>query len=214
MRKLHPRDVAGRLVGIQHEARTVLERDRTLDERAEPKLWALQIDQYADGPAVTALDIADGRHQFAHLVMRGVAHIDAEQVGAGLEQAADHRTVGRRGAEGRENLDAAQASHFFVPGAGGRPDAPGGVPPGELGSPGNPPGPPGPTVPGIPGTRCEGCSFDSVSCTVQARCSPVSTSKKPVRSKPRARQFSVPLMVNSLSREHMKACPDHSPPRS
>jgi len=28
----------------------------------------------------------------------------------------------------------------------------------------------------------------SVSCTVQARCSPVSTSKKPVRSKPRARQ--------------------------
>ena len=83
--------------------------------------------------------------------------------------------------------------------------------PGELDMPG---GPPGPTVPGIPGTRCAGCSLDSVSCTVQARCSPVSTSKKPVRSKPRARQFSVPLMVNSLSREHMKACPDHSPPRS
>jgi hypothetical protein len=27
-----------------------------------------------------------------------------------------------------------------------------------------------------------GCSPDSVSCTVQARCSPVSTSKKPERS--------------------------------
>ena len=86
--------------------------------------------------------------------------------------------------------------------------------PGELDMPGMPAGPPGPTVPGIPGTRCAGCSLDSVNCTVQARCSPVSTSKKPVRSKPRARQFSVPLMVNSLSREHMKACPDHSPPRS
>ena len=59
-----------------------------------------------------------------------------------------------------------------------------------------------------------GVSFVSVSCTVQARCSPVSTSKNPVRSKPRARQSSVPRMVNSLSRVHMKARPDHSPPRS
>src|SRR4051812_40467131 len=143
-----------------------------------------------------------------------MAHIDAEQVGAGLEQAADHRAVGGRGTERCENLDAAQSSHFFDPGAGGRPDAPGGVPPGEPDRPGNPPGAPGPTVPGMPGTRCEGCSLVSVSCTVQARCSPVSTSKKPVRSKPRARQFSVPLMVNSLSREHMNAWPDHSTPRS
>ena len=79
-----------------------------------------------------------------------------------------------------------------------------GAVPGELDRPGMVPGPLGPTVPGIPGTRCcAGCSLDSVSCTVQARCSPVSTSKKPVRSKPRARQFSVPLMVNSFSREHM-----------
>src|SRR5262249_61520934 len=29
---------------------------------------------------------------------------------------------------------------------------------------------------------CFGCSLDSVNCTVQARCSPVSTSKNPVRS--------------------------------
>ena len=34
----------------------------------------------------------------------------------------------------------------------------------------------------IGGGCCAGCSADSVSCTVQARCSPVSTSKKPVRS--------------------------------
>ena len=47
-----------------------------------------------------------------------------------------------------------------------------------------------------------------------ARCSPVSTSKKPVRSKPRARQSAMPRMVNSLSRVHMKACPIHSPPWS
>ena len=35
---------------------------------------------------------------------------------------------------------------------------------------------------GIPGTRGGFCSLDSVNCTVHARWSPVSTSKKPVRS--------------------------------
>src|SRR5207244_2772878 len=109
-----------------------------------------------------------------------------------------------------EDLDTTEPSHCLGAAAGGRPDPP----PDGLDKPGTPPGPLGPTVPGIPGTRCPGCSLASVSCTVHARCSPVSTSKNPVRSKPRARQFSVPLMVNSLSREHMNACPDHSPPRS
>src|SRR6266851_666217 len=226
VRELDAGIVAGSLVGIEDKTFAVVELDRAFGERPQPKFRALKIDQNADRPAVATLDIADGLDQFAHLVVRGMAHIDAEDVGTGLEQASDHRTVGGRRAKRCKDLDAAQSSHGLLPGAapGGRPDAPGGVPRGELDMPGAPPGeldmpgrfpgPPGPTVPGIPGTRCAGCSVDSVSCTVQARCSPVSTSKKPVRSKPRARQFSVPLMVNSLSREHMKACPDHSPPRS
>ena len=54
----------------------------------------------------------------------------------------------------------------------------------------------------------------SVSCTVQLFCSPVSTSKKPLRSKPLARQLSSPRMENSLSLVHMNAFPAHSPPRS
>src|SRR3954469_14179117 len=201
--------VAGGLAGIEHKAFAVLELNRTFGERAQPKFWPLQADQNADRPAVAALDAADGLDQLAHLLVRGVAHIDAGDVGAGLEQTTDHRAVGRGGAKRCKDLDSAQASHGLAPGAaaGGRPG-----PPGALDIPGR--FPPGPTVPGMPGTRCAGCSLDSVSCTVQARCSPVSTSKKPVRSKPRARQFSVPLMVNSLSREHMNACPDHSPPRS
>src|SRR6266849_2024888 len=216
MRELDAGVVAGSLVGIQDKTFTVVELDRAFGERPQPKFRPLKIDQNADRPAITGLDIANGLDQFAHLVVRGMAHIDAENVGAGLEQAPDHRTVGGCRAKRCKDLDAAQAPHGLLPGAtlGGRPDPPGAVPPGELEMPGRFPGPPGPTVPGIPGTRCAGCSLDSVSCTVQARCSPVSTSKKPVRSKPRARQFSVPLMVNSLSREHMKACPDHSPPRS
>src|SRR6185437_1251725 len=163
------------------------------------------------------LDIANGVDQLAHLVMRGMAHVDAEHVGAGLEQPPDHGAAGGGGAQRGQNLDPAQPSHGLLPGAaaGGGPDVPGGVPLGAPETPGMPAGAFGLTVPGIPGTRCPGCcSADSVNWTVQARCSPVSTSKKPVRSKPRARQFSVPLMVNSLSREHMNAWPDHSPPRS
>src|SRR5262249_5266942 len=192
-------------------------------ERADPEFGSLQVDQDADRPAVAGLDIADVGDELAHLVVRRVAHVDAEDVGAGLEQLADHRAVRRSRAQCRQDLDTAQAPHFLVPGgvgatAGGRAGGLGGAALGGFDRPGTlPPGtlPPGPTVPGMPGTRCcAGCSLASVSCTVQARWSPVSTSKKPVRSKPRARQLLVPLIVNSLSREHMNAWPDHSPPRS
>src|SRR6266852_8740422 len=163
MRQLDPGVVTGCLVGIEHEAFAVLELDQAFGERAQAELWSLKIDQDADRPAVARLDIANGLDQFAHLVVRGMAHIYAEDVGAGLEQAADHRAVRGGRAKRCQDLDAAQASHGLLPGAGGRPEAPGGVPPGgldrpgpppgELDMPGRPPGPPGPTVPGIPGTR-------------------------------------------------------------
>ena len=90
-------------------------------------------------------------HQLAHLVMRRVAHVDAEHVRTGLEQFSDHRAVRRHRAEGCEDLDATEPSHCLGAGAGGRPG-----PLCGLDRPGTPPGPPGPIVPGIPGTRCAG----------------------------------------------------------
>jgi hypothetical protein len=93
MRQLHARVVAGRLAGIEHEALAVMKLCRAFGERSQTQLWSLQIDENADRAAVAAFDIADGLDQFPHLVMRGVAHIDAKDVGAGLEQATDHRTV-------------------------------------------------------------------------------------------------------------------------
>ena len=58
-----------------------------------------------------------------------MAHIDAEHVGAGLEQPPDHGAVGGSRAKRCEDLDTAQTSHGLFPGAaaGGGPDAPGGV---------------------------------------------------------------------------------------
>jgi hypothetical protein len=93
MRQLHAAVVAGRLVGIEREALAVLELRGAFGERAEPQLRSLQIDKDADRPAVAALDIANGLHQLTHLVVRGVAHVDAEHVRTGLEQLPDHRAV-------------------------------------------------------------------------------------------------------------------------
>src|SRR5581483_1004329 len=151
---------------------------RAACKAAEPELRPLQVDEDADRSALFRLDGADRRHQLAHPVMRGVTHVDAEDVDSRLEKPRDGGAVGGSRSECRDDLGAALTSHLVFP----------------AGAP--------------------GCSLDSVSCTVQERCSVVSTSKKPVRSKPRARQLSLPRIVNSLSRVHMNACPDHSPPRS
>src|SRR4029453_11228438 len=84
MRQLHAVVVARRLVGIEYEALAVLELGRAFGESAEPQFWPLQVDQDADRAAIARLDIADGRDQFAHLVMRRMAHVDAEYIRAGL----------------------------------------------------------------------------------------------------------------------------------
>src|SRR6185369_2574860 len=101
-------------------------------------------------------------------------HIDAKDVGAGLEQLANGAHVRRRRTERGEDLDPAQPSHCLAGALGASGAAAGGAPP--NGAPcGAPPGNPGSGF-------CTFCSPVSVNCTVQARCSPVSTSKNPVRS--------------------------------
>src|SRR5208282_5609543 len=77
-----------------------------------------QIDQDADRPVVLGFDLADGRHQFAHALVIGVAHIDAEDVGAGLEQPADDGAIPRRRTERRNDLGAPLPSHGVLLPAG------------------------------------------------------------------------------------------------
>ena len=137
------------------------------------------------------------RHNLAHPIRRCVAHVDAKHVGAGVKQRSHDASIGGGWTQRGDDFGAAAAPHR------------GGLPGGAAGRVA------GAGPDGWPGAgRCVAVSLPSVSWTVQVCCSPVSTSKKPVRSKPRARQSPVPLMVNSLSRVHMKAAPDHSPPRS
>ena len=74
------------------------------------QLRALQVDEDADRAAHLLLERADRRHPLAHGVMRGVAHVDAEHVGAGGEQGGDGLAIVRGGAEGGDDLDAATAT--------------------------------------------------------------------------------------------------------
>ena len=50
-------------------------------------------------------------HQLAHARLRRVAHVDAEDVGAGHEQPLDHRRIGRSRAQRGDDLGAAFAFH-------------------------------------------------------------------------------------------------------
>ena len=84
---------------------------RAVLERAEPQLRALQIDQDADRPVILGLDLADARHQLAHPVVIGVAHIDAEDVGAGLEQPADDGAISGGRTERGDDFGAPLPSH-------------------------------------------------------------------------------------------------------
>ncbi len=91
--------------------------DAPVGKDADAQLWSLQIDQDADRPAFLDLDLADGRHQPAHAVRGGVAHVDAEDIGAGAEKLADHRLVGGSGAERGEDLGPPRPPHQLpVPG--------------------------------------------------------------------------------------------------
>jgi hypothetical protein len=93
MRQMHTRAIAGVGVGVEGECRAVVEHGGAAGESADPKLRSLKVDQDADRPAVVLLDLADRIDHLAHAVMRRVTHVDAEHVGAGLEQPPDHGGV-------------------------------------------------------------------------------------------------------------------------
>src|SRR5215467_14221497 len=168
MRQVNARRVAGRGIGIEREAIAGLHYYGTAREGAKAEFGSLQINQDANRPAGVALHRTDHADQFAHAILTRVAHVDAENVGAGIEKARDHVGTGRGGSEGGDDFGAAQTSHgLTVPGGGG------------VSVVGGREGPSG--TRGARG-RSGACSAASVNCTVHDLCSPVSTSKNPVRS--------------------------------
>ena len=85
--------------------------DRACGEFGYPQFRALQVDQNPQRVAQQFFDIADLLHGLAQQVVAGVAHIDAEDVGAGPGQFLDHLFAARGGPEGGYDLNSSQASH-------------------------------------------------------------------------------------------------------
>ena len=100
-------------VGVHVEAQllALLQLHRPLGEGAEPQLGALQVHQDGDRVIVFLLERAELLDPLAMIVVRAVAEVQAEDVGAGLEQGA--QALGRRsgGPQGGDDLGEALTTH-------------------------------------------------------------------------------------------------------
>ena len=114
MRQMHAAEPADRFAADEGQHVAFVELDRARLELADAELGALQIDEEADRPREFRLQFAHDRVNVAQALMRGMAHVHAEYVGARLEQA-PHRcfVVGGRTERG-DDLDPAIAPHWTL----------------------------------------------------------------------------------------------------
>ena len=96
MGQVDPLGVAKRLDLVEGEGLAVLERDLLIREFANAQLGPLQVGENADGPGIFFLQRTDGCVLHLYQVVLGMAHVDAENVGAGNEEFFDqlHAVVG------------------------------------------------------------------------------------------------------------------------
>ncbi len=115
MRQVNALRSAKRLVGVEGEGLSLDERDAVVLEHVDPQLRSLEVGQNGDGTLVLRLDGANHGDAFAQLFARQMAHVEAEDVGARLEQFGDHFGIfGSRSQRG-QNFRAPSASHFIAP---------------------------------------------------------------------------------------------------
>ena len=100
--------VAGRLVAVEDEGRALFQDRQTLFERADAQFRPLQIGQYGGWPMKFIFKFTDNSDARGMILRRAMAHIDAEGVGSGDKQRADHLRAVARGAKGRENTHLAR----------------------------------------------------------------------------------------------------------
>src|SRR5258708_40161638 len=111
MRKIDPIEVTGRRIGIEPEICPRHQRDGFVLEGADAQFWPLQVDKRSDRPAILLFDVADDAHKLTHAIMRGMAHVDAEHIGARDEQRRNGDTIARGRTKGRDDLGAAAPPH-------------------------------------------------------------------------------------------------------
>ena len=90
MRQLHAAGVAGVRVAVEDEALALFEHRPAALELADAKLGALQVEQDRRRAVEFLFERPDRVDQLGLLLLVAVAHVDAEGVGAGQHQLADH----------------------------------------------------------------------------------------------------------------------------
>ena len=111
MRQIDPGLVAGGRVEVERE-RFAVAKVAPFGNIADTKFRPLQIDENADRAADFLFERADHRDPLAHAVVRGMAHVDAEDVRPRLEQLRENLAIGRSGAERGDDLDAAATTRM------------------------------------------------------------------------------------------------------
>ena len=103
-----------RRCGVEVEAQLLAHRQlhRPLGEGAEAELGPLQVHQDGDGMLVMLLERAQLLDPLAMVFVHAVAEVEAEHVGAGLEQSAQALGAGGRGPQGRDDLGETLATHL------------------------------------------------------------------------------------------------------
>ena len=106
--------VAWLVVVVQREGLAGLQRLLALGELADPQLRSLEIGEDADRAADRLLHRADAADQRSHQFVVGMAHVDAEDVRASLEELLQHVLAGGCRADRGDYLDVAISSHGVV----------------------------------------------------------------------------------------------------
>ena len=109
MRQIDAARVAGRFIAVKDEGRALFQDREPLFEGADAQLWPLEIAQDGGRPVEFLFQRADRGDAGRMILMRAMAHIDAESVGPGDEQRPDHFGRIARGAKGRENAHLSRA---------------------------------------------------------------------------------------------------------
>jgi hypothetical protein len=103
--------VAGCFVAIEAEDLPLLQHCLVAAELADAKLRPLQVRDDRRRPLQILLQRADDLDQPAVVVMRAVAHVDAECIGAGLREPADHLGRIAGGPERRKDANLSATGH-------------------------------------------------------------------------------------------------------
>mmetsp|Transcript_26006 Transcript_26006/g.50603 ORF Transcript_26006/g.50603 Transcript_26006/m.50603 type:complete len:527 (+) Transcript_26006:39-1619(+) len=96
--------VSNLLLQVQDKPLALLHGHGSVFEFSDTELRALEVHEDADGGAMASLDLTDQVDSLPGVLVRAVAHRDAEDVGASLPHGLNHLFIARRGTDGRNHL--------------------------------------------------------------------------------------------------------------